>query len=375
MNTTPPPENPPNYTPFPGPEEVTLDSGTGTPIVRVTPAHLVVNPSDPRHYSTQSYYTELYNANRPRNSIPAGSVSHQNTLRPPILPPRRTQSVNSLHSSQSAQDIADVAGAANSGSSSHEAPLIQLDDDEPLPGSTENVSSRPNQLYSPTNNNSSVSFRSHTPQLPPRRDSSTTTASNIPIPPPRTTSGLHPSLSQPAHSAASGYGHYSHSPQRQPPSQPPQPLSFNAGPTGSYQPHVYGPTLGPPVVAHQQLSYPGVYYAQCKKCNDSGWRNNHVPCTCPAGRRTLDNMTNSLYSDISRLFSSRPSPQPTYGYGYSTAYAPNMYPPPAPATPNLYPPQPPLPPRQHSLSPYYTQHSASPSTPGAPRAATLLPHS
>ncbi|KAI8319498.1 hypothetical protein GQ54DRAFT_265207 [Martensiomyces pterosporus] len=49
-------EAPPDYTPFPRPEEQSIDAGAGAPIVRTVPPHLVINPSDPRSQFAHQYF-------------------------------------------------------------------------------------------------------------------------------------------------------------------------------------------------------------------------------------------------------------------------------------------------------------------------------
>ncbi|KAJ2720444.1 hypothetical protein GGI07_004589 [Coemansia sp. Benny D115] len=74
---------PPAYTPFPRPEEQSIDAGAGAPIVRAQAPQLVVNPSDPRSHFTRQYFGNSPPVPPPRPDVSSGPLPVN-----PRLPPR-----------------------------------------------------------------------------------------------------------------------------------------------------------------------------------------------------------------------------------------------------------------------------------------------
>ncbi|KAJ2227491.1 hypothetical protein H4R99_003689 [Coemansia sp. RSA 1722] len=102
-------EEPPSYTPFPRPEEQSLDAGAGAPIVRAQSSHLVVNPSDPRsHFARQFFGNSNIPPLPPRRTETPGPVpinpsfparlnaGYEQMETPPHLTPRAQPSISQL---------------------------------------------------------------------------------------------------------------------------------------------------------------------------------------------------------------------------------------------------------------------------------------
>ncbi|KAJ1679306.1 hypothetical protein EV182_002318, partial [Spiromyces aspiralis] len=335
---------PPKYTPFPGPGEETIDSGAGTPIVRVTPHHLVVNPSDPRHASTQSYYIELYRVNQHNMPRLAGARSPplsahqsrplQDSLRPPLLPPRRECSSESIRSddasSQHCQSLAvgpasttnrDRQGTVVSGhsdlssSSSLNATTIT-----PPAASGERGGGRESSATTSATTAPSRASPLYTPIYNINASSSDTTT--IPTAGANSTPAAPPDLPRWQGAAAL----------LSPPSLPPR-----LPPRLPFEPSPYSSSNDNNTVSHHlpygcTLPRQTIHVVQCARCNDTGWRSMHVPCTCLAGRRAIESTVRTVCNDMSRLFLSRINGDPSaatsasgYGQGYGTQ--PQLFPP------------------------------------------------
>ncbi|KAJ1644695.1 hypothetical protein J3B02_003302 [Coemansia erecta] len=102
-------EEPPSYTPFPRPEEQSLDAGAGAPIVRAQPSQIVINPSDPRsHFARQFFGNSNIPPLPPRRAETPGPVpinpslpsrlnaGYEQMETPPHLTPRAQPSISQL---------------------------------------------------------------------------------------------------------------------------------------------------------------------------------------------------------------------------------------------------------------------------------------
>ncbi|KAJ1948241.1 hypothetical protein EC988_005256, partial [Linderina pennispora] len=219
-------EPPPTYTPFPRPEEQSIDAGAGAPIVRATPAHVVVNPSDPRSdYAREFFGTQNVTYPPSRSATIGGPLPRSRGV-----PPRLQFGYENMAGPQvrsSAPQTPDATGDAT------------------------------NPLYRPVTAEVPLTSQHVSTSVPP------VPGRYMAVNDSRTQTRV---VSQPStlhYGSYPGHGHTG-----QPPAGP-MPGSWGSGLQGGYSAVATLPA--------------NVTYSVCPHCLNSGWVRSSVPCNCVAG--------------------------------------------------------------------------------------------